>query len=429
MTVLEPIARLLFQGGDEHDRRDAIRQATEDDLTMTAVSARLPAIDALRGIALFGILVVNLAAFHSGVSMAIGGGVADSATNAVILWLFTGKFILIFSFLFGWGVHTQAAREAFRARYLRRLLGLFLIGVVHGAFFFFGDILATYAILGLFMLRPVLRDWPVRKLVRSAVILLGVQALILLAALMLGVNEDASLGEYAKHSAQLYMTGGFWEVVPQRLADFAITLASCLFYGWGLVAMFRLGLAAAKTFAEGGIAAARPLAQRIALLALPAGLVANAVCAVLSVAVPGKWALIAALVQQALFMPVLALGYLAAAALILTSRAADRIVAVLSPAGRMSLSVYVGQSVIMSLLFHGYGLGLARSIGSSAGVLVCVAVYAALLGFSHLWLGAFRIGPLDWLLRSITEWRWLGLRRAREVAAASAPSLAGAHNL
>ena len=103
--------------------------------------------------------------------------------------------------------------------------------------------------------------------------------------------------------------------------------------------------------------------------------------------------------------------------------------AVLGPAGRMSLSVYVGQSVLMSLLLHGYGLGLARSIGSSAGVLICVAVYAALLGFSHLWLGAFRIGPLDWLLRSITEWRWVGLRRGREVAAAPAPSLAGAHNL
>src|SRR5215813_5674600 len=115
-----------------NDTRHPVRQATEDDFTMTAVSARLPAIDALRGIALFGILVVNLAAFHSGLSMAIGGGgIADSATNAVILWLFTGKFILIFSFLFGWGVHTQAAREAFRARYLRRLLGLFLIGVVH----------------------------------------------------------------------------------------------------------------------------------------------------------------------------------------------------------------------------------------------------------------------------------------------------------
>ena len=101
----------------------------------------------------------------------------------------------------------------------------------------------------------------------------------------------------------------------------------------------------------------------------------------------------------------------------------------LGPAGRMSLSVYVGQSVLMSLLFHGYGLGLAKSIGSSGGVLVCVAVYAVLLGFSHLWLGAFRIGPLEWLLRSITEWRWLGLRRGREVAAAPAPSLAGSRSL
>jgi uncharacterized protein len=406
------------------------RAISSDRCTMTAVSARLPAIDALRGIALFGILVVNMAGFHSGIG---GLAPAGSATDALIMWLFTGKFILIFSFLFGWGVHTQAARGAFRDPYLRRLLGLFLIGVVHGAFLFFGDILATYAILGLLMLRPVLRDWPVRKLVRSAAILLGVQALVLLllAALMLAAsNGDASLGEYAKRGAQLYMTGGFWEVVPQRLSDFVTTLVSTLLvFGCGLVAMFRLGLAAAKTFAEDGIAAARPLARRIALLTLPAGLVANAVCAVLYVWGPEQWAAATLEVQYALFTPLLALGYLAAAALILTSQAADRIAAVLGPAGRMSLSVYVGQSVLMSLLFHGYGLGLAKSIGSSEGVLVCVAVYAVLLGFSHLWLGAFRIGPLEWLLRSITEWRWLGLRRGREVAAAPAPSLAGSHNL
>src|SRR5262249_16351916 len=160
-----------------------------------------------------------------------------------IQWLFAGKFVLIFSFLFGWGVHTQAAREAFRARYLRRLLGLFLIGVVHAAFFFHGDILTAYAILGVFMLRPVLRHCPVRKLVRSAIILLGVQALIILlwAAFMLAAsNVDASSpAEYAEGGARLYLTGGFWEVVPQRLIDFANTLASGLFYGWGLVAMFR----------------------------------------------------------------------------------------------------------------------------------------------------------------------------------------------
>src|SRR5512145_3532949 len=105
---------------------------------MTVASSRLPAIDALRGFALFGILVVNLGAFHAGIAgMTLSGGLGapgwrNSATDAVIAWLFTGKFILIFSFVFGWGIYTQATRgEGFRARYLRRLLGLILLGAVH----------------------------------------------------------------------------------------------------------------------------------------------------------------------------------------------------------------------------------------------------------------------------------------------------------
>jgi len=134
-------------------------------------------------------------------------------------------------------------------------------------------------------------------------------------------------------------------------------------------------------------------------------------------------------VQNALFAPLLALGYLAAAALVLASATDSRLVSVLEAPGRMSLSVYVGQSVIMSLLFHGYGLGLASSIGSTGGILVCIAVYAALVGFSHLWLGAFRIGPLEWVLRSITEWQRVALRPRHETQADPAPSSPGAHNL
>jgi uncharacterized protein len=398
---------------------------------MTATSPRLPAIDALRGFALFGILAVNLAVFQSGIAgMNLGGGLGaagwrNSAVDGVILWLFTGKFILIFSFVFGWGVYTQAARgEGFRARYLRRLLGLVLLGAVHAAFFFSGDILVAYALLGVFMLRPIRRDWPVRKLVRSALILLAVQAAILLGltAIVSAVPaEDPSFAEYLRRGAEVYRTGSFWQVVQQRLADFAFALAATLtIVGWGLLAMFRLGLAAAKTFAAGGLEAARPAARRAALPALIVGLAANAVCAVLAVGAPEPWASGAQLVQFALFAPVLSLGYLAAAVLLLAAPAGSHLIAVLAPAGRMSLSVYVGQSAIMSLLFHGYGLGLASSTGSAAGVLVCAAVYAALVGFSHLWLGVFRIGPLEWVLRSITEWRLVALRPARPADAAPA---------
>jgi uncharacterized protein len=398
---------------------------------MTAAAPRLPAIDALRGFALFGILVVNLAAFHSGIAgVALSGGLGgpswrNTAVDAVITWLFAGKFILIFSFLFGWGVYTQASRgEGFSGRYKRRLLGLLVLGTLHATFLFLGDILVAYALLGFFMRRPVRRDWPVRKLVRSAAVLLGVQAVILLglSALTVGTpQQDAWWAEYAQHSAEAYRSGDFWSVVSQRLADFAATLVGTLaLLGWGLLAMFRLGFAAAKTFAQGGAEAARPLARRMLLPALIAGLVGNAGCAAAVVALPEPWTSSAGMVQYALFTPILSLGYIAAAVLILTSSVGGRLIAVLGPAGRMSLSVYIGQSVLMSLLLHGYGLGLSSSIGSAAGVLVCIAVYAALVGLSMLWLRAFRVGPLEWILRSVTEWRRVALRAKPQSPASAA---------
>jgi uncharacterized protein len=398
---------------------------------MTGAVTRLAAIDALRGFALLGILLVNQAAFLAGTAGALPGsslGAAawrTAAVDAVIQWLFTGKFILIFAFLFGWGVHTQVARgEGFRGRYLRRLLGLLLLGAVHATFLFAGDILALYALLGLFMLRPVGRDWPVRKLVRSGAVLLAVQAVILLgiaAAMVAFHSDDASFLEEARRGAAVYRTGDFWSVTAQRLGDFAIALAGSLaLVSWGLVAMFRLGLAAAKTFAQGGLEAMRPAAGRVLWPALIGGLVANAACAAVAAGSPEPWASTATLVQIALFAPILSLGYLAAAALILSAPTGERLMPVLGTAGRMSLSIYIGQSVVMSLLYHGYGLGLARWITSAGSVLVCLLVYAALVGFSRLWLSVFRIGPLEWVLRSITEWRWVALRSRSHASAGAA---------
>jgi uncharacterized protein len=399
---------------------------------MTGAVGRLVAIDALRGFALLGILLVNQAAFRSGVAgMMPGGGLgaagwSTTAVDAAIQWLVAGKFILIFAFMFGWGVHTQAARgEGFRGRYLRRLVGLLLLGVVHAAFFFAGDILAVYALLGFFMLRPVRRDWPVAKLVRSAAILLAVQAIILLGlavAMAALPGDDVSFVEEARRSAEVYRTADFWSVTTHRLGEFAAfaMVATLAMLGWGLLAMFRLGLAGAKTFAQGGLEAMRPAARRVLWPALIGGLAANGVCAAVAASLPEPWALSALLAQIALAAPILSLGYLAAAVLILSTPAGERLTPVLGTAGRMSLSIYIGQSVIMSLLYHGYGLGLAAWIGSAGSVLVCLVVYAALIVSSRLWLGAFRIGPLEWVLRSFTEWRWVALRPSSDASAGAA---------
>jgi uncharacterized protein len=74
----------------------------------------------------------------------------------------------------------------------------------------------------------------------------------------------------------------------------------------------------------------------------------------------------------------------------------------------------------MSLLYHGYGLGLAGWLTSAGSVLVCLGVYAALVGCSGLWLNVFRVGPLEWLLRSLTEWRWVALRSRSDASAGPA---------
>lgn len=397
---------------------------------MTVAVARLAAIDALRGFALAGILLVNQAAFLYGAGALPGGGLGaggwrPSAVDAAIQWLFTGKFILIFAFLFGWGIYTQAARgEGFYTRYRRRLIGLLVLGIAHAAFFFAGDILALYAVLGFLMLRPIRHDWPVRKLVRSAVIRFAVQAVILIAIAVASIAlpaDESSVLEEARRSADVYRTGAFWTVTVQRLGDFAIALgAGLLLLGWGLPGMFQLGLAAAKTFAAGGLDAMRPTAKRVLWPALIAGLAANGACAVLTASWPEPWASSVLLVQIALAAPILSLGYLAAAVLILSTPAGEGVTRLLGPAGRMSLSVYIGQSVIMSLLYHGYGLGLAGWLTSAGSVLVCLVVYTVLVAFSGLWLSRFRIGPLEWVLRSITEWRWVALRAGPGASAGTA---------
>jgi uncharacterized protein len=418
--------------------RASIAQRETPLSTFPSQPPRLAAIDVVRGLALLGIVLVNIAAFRLGVfatpgggGLGAGGGWRNGIADTLVLWLATGKFILIFSFLFGWGIHTQAGREGnFRARYLRRLLGLALIGLAHAALFFSGDILVLYAILGLFMLRPVARDWPVRKLVRRALILFGVQAAIMLlllaGPLLLPADPgDDWLAEYAKQSLEIYRGGSFAAITARRLADFAMLLPlTLLFAGWGLLAMFHLGLAAAKAFAASGLDAACELAWRVLRLALLPGLAGNGLCAVVAIAAPEPWATAVGQAQFALFAPLLSLSYLAAAALLLQGRLLETLAATVGAAGRMSLSVYVGQSAVLSLVFYGYGLGLAGSMGSAAGLLVCVAVYAALVAFAMWWLARFRIGPLEWVLRSITEARPVPLRRALPAAGGSVPAVA-----
>ena len=136
------------------------------------MTGRIQTIDAIRGFALFGIFVVNILAFSSvyyGTGMAPPGGqhLVDRMLASIVSAVFELKFYLLFSFLFGYSVtlQMQSAERGgagFLPRMIRRQAGLFLIGAAHAVFLFHGDILTTYAVLGLVLL--AVRNWLDRHL-------------------------------------------------------------------------------------------------------------------------------------------------------------------------------------------------------------------------------------------------------------------------
>jgi uncharacterized protein len=116
---------------------------------------------------------------------------------------------------------------------------------------------------------------------------------------------------------------------------------------------------------------------------------------------------------------------LAYGALILLALERERsraILAHLAPVGRMALSNYLLQSVICSLLFYGFGLGLYDKLGSAAGALLAVAIFAAQIELSRAWFTRFQFGPVEWLWRSLTYGRSQPMRKTIKTIKNPAPS-------
>jgi uncharacterized protein len=375
---------------------------------------RIAALDTLRGLSLFGILVVNAPFFlmPEGSFGQYGAMMFprwwDQLATFVMHALFEGKFILIFSFLFGWGLHTQMSRDAdFKPAYYRRLAGLLVIGLLHAVFLFVGDILVSYAILGV----PLLwvRHWPPEKLVRGAVACWLVSVACHAGLGFLASAEPLSNSAAYPSLVDLHRFGPFGAIVENRITELVgLYIITPFFFMPSVFGMFMLGLAAAKCFATTGLGAAKPLARQVLRWTVLPALALNLAYGALSVSPAANDILL--LTTRALAVVTLSLFYLAAAALILTRPAAERWGSLAGGEGRMSLSLYIGESLSMGLIAYSYGLGLFGQVGPAAQMLIAIGVYAALLAFSAVWLKVFKMGPMEWILRSITTGKMVAMR-------------------
>ncbi len=379
-------------------------------------------IDGLRGFALLGIIVVNVGFFAStwfGVTDPAFDGFGSDAARAFVSFLFESKFYLLFSFLFGYSFTIQldsAARKGvkFRRRFGRRLVGLFLLGLGHGLLFFTGDILMIYALAGIVLL--LVRNWKPRRALLVGGGLLMVTAFVW-ASLGLAALEDpqpfrSDPTELAREAETLeagYASTDVDTVLSTRRGELGDTfLLLLLIQCPSALAMFLIGLAAGKARLLHEPGRYLRLWRRLLLFGLLLGLPAAAFYAWAggegSLQEPARE--LFALSLNVLFAPALAGAYMAAFVLARDSRVGAGLINVLAPAGRIALSNYLLQSIVLSLIFTGYGLGLVGQVSPISAVLIAIALFAALAWLSAIWLRTHRYGPAEWILRAFTNWSW-----------------------
>ena len=378
---------------------------------------RLAQVDALRGFALFGILVVNIGVFASpfygaGVPDPVFSRPVDLAVRWLIAWLFETKFYLLFSFLFGYSFTLQMAaaersQAAFAPRFLRRLGGLALLGAGHAVLFYQGDILVTYALLGLALLLCRRMD-PARAL-RAALWLIVLASAVWAILGGLSLLDPVQPGYAAQYRADALASiqayrGTIGTTIAQHIKELTETIWFMVLFVQGpyVFAMFLAGYALGRRNALADPwRAPRALGLLCALGLLP-GLAGAAVYA--TTAMPRMSAVweLPGLAAGLLTAPLLSLSYGAAFLLALRTRPGRGLGAWLAPAGRMALTNYLMQSVICAFLFTAWGLRLFGSVSPLAGFAIAVAIFAAQLPWSAWWLRHHAYGPVEWFLRALT---------------------------
>jgi uncharacterized protein len=385
--------------------------------------ARLLQLDALRGFALAGILIVNIASFSSAYYVAgapdpLFDRPVDHAVRWLAAFLFETKFYLLFSFLFGYSFTLQMSAAghsgaAFVPRMLRRLLGLGLLGTAHAIWLYHGDILCVYAVLGLVLLAA--RHQHERQALRRALVLTLLPAVVLIVLgsphMRPGEMTDFAAALARAEAAQQAWLGPPASVIAQRLRELANSWwVVVLIQGPCALAMFMVGFAAGQRRVFAHLHAWRGLRRRFVTWGLAVGLPGAVFYANATAGGLGSGREILGLGVSLLTAPFLSAAYMGLALMLFQRDAGARIARALAPAGRMALSNYLLQSTACALIFTGYGLGLMGRVSPGLGVLIALGLFAGQMGVSAWWLRRFSYGPVEWVLRALTVGRWPAMR-------------------
>jgi uncharacterized protein len=385
-----------------------------------SLSERILFVDVLRGMALFGILAANMRAFFAPLDAYDHIGVlfhsrADVLAQAFIDAFIQGKFITIFSFLFGMGFAIQMSRaEArgvrFMGFYPRRLLALALFGLIHGMLIWAGDVLLTYAVSGAILL--LFRKRQQKTLLWWAGGLFALPIVVSTTFLFLYFSRFRRPWMVPKPPdmaklysiINIYAHGTVRQILAQNWVEWKQELPFTLFaiYASGL---FLLGMWVWRAGIVQRLEEYRPVLKRVCAWCLVTGLIVNIYVATVKAVIPPATVSLWAWSAGVLFLPaahLLSAGYMSGLALLFLHKDWRRVLLPFAAVGRMALTDYLMQSVLCTLFFYHYTTGLYGRIGPALGLVPTVILYGAQVLFSNWWLQRYRFGPMEWLWRGMT---------------------------
>lgn len=416
----------------------------------TEPAPRIVTLDIVRGVAVMGILAMNIIGFAMPESAywnpaAYGGSAgADLVTWTVNFIFVDGKMRGLFSLLFGASMLLVIERAGAKGEnpqpvHFRRMVWLLVFGLIHFYLIWWGDILTQYALIG--MLAYLFRKKPVSSLIKWAIALIVLEFLMmaLLGAGFMAMSGKAAAPGASPETIQQWkeMQAGFGMLPPDKLAEnlalfggsypgllahrldqWYMPLSMVFMMGPETLAYMLLGMAALKSgFLTGQWEMGRY--RRWALICYAISIPAFAVMAWLIIDSSFHAATVAAVSMGAAtpFRPVMIIGH--AALIIMLTRNGGALVARIAAAGRAAFTNYLGTSIVMTTIFYGYGFGLYGEVGRAEVYLFVLGAWALMLLWSKPWLDRYRYGPLEWLWRTLARGGKQPMRKDGPLAAAA----------
>ncbi|MBM7615764.1 DUF418 domain-containing protein [Alkaliphilus hydrothermalis] len=397
-----------------------------------AAKERVKEMDLIRGFALFGVLLVNLAminttlftqmALKSPLSnpLSLEGGL-NRLAGLLIQILAEGKFYTIFSFLFGLGFYVFMERAAIKhpkptRLFLRRSFFLLIFGILHFSLVWYGDILHVYGIIGFLLLMfrnrklKTIRNWIFILLILSTFIF---TSLTFLNELVMVVMDPQYIEEYQTtiytqmdESLMVYQSGSYIDVLSYRLKNEAgYTIKNLLFLIPKILGMFLIGLYVGKKGVLENVKEHLSLIKKTCLWAGIGFAISTIIFSIFKYDLVTVSTLLAepmAILLQEISTVFGSVFYITSLVLLWQKPKFAKYLQPLTSMGQMALTNYLVQCIVASFIFYGYGLGLLNRVGLAVGVLITFVIYGIQLIYSKAWLAKHKYGPFEWVWRKLT---------------------------